>query len=107
MRNTAVWQKGGFRGLLAFNYTDSYTNNVVTPVEQVDSWETFDFQLAYNTGEKTQARWLRNTEFLLNISNLLDEDPPFVRARSDEFLFDATNANPRGRFVSFQIRKRW
>lgn len=107
MRNSVSWANDGISGVLAVNYVDGYTDNVATPATEIDSWTTVDLQLAYRIGKDSGISWLRNTEFLFNVDNLFDEDPPLVLGRSTSFSFDSANANPIGRFVSFQISKRW
>lgn len=107
MRNSVSWSKDKLSGVLAVNYVNGYTNDRADPSAEVSEWVTVDFQAAYRTGDTPRVSWLRNLDFLLNVDNLLDEDPPLVRAGDPDFMFDPANANPIGRFVSFQISKRW
>ncbi len=93
------WSVAGF-----INYTDGYTDNFSNPARAVDSWTTVDLTVAYETGN--DAGFLSDTRLSLTTQNFFDEDPPFV----DTFGgvgYDATNANPLGRFLSFQITKDW
>lgn len=105
---SASWSRGGFTASAFVNYTDSYKDDSSDPeqVFDIDSWTTLDLALAYDTGQSPARSALRNLTFSLSVINLFDTDPPFVR---NEFglNFDGANASPLGRFVSFQVTKKW
>jgi len=105
---SASLSRGGWTASAFVNYTDSYKDPTsdIDQVFDIDSWTTLDLACSYNTGKSAAPRALRNLKFTLNASNLFDSDPPFVR---NEFglNYDGANASPLGRFVSFQVTKKW
>ena len=111
LRGALSWQNGGFSAFTAINYVDGYeddrelagpgTGNV-----EVDAWATVDLQLAYET--QSVDGLLSGTRISVNVSNLFDEDPPFVQPTGFvNASYDAANSSPIGRFVSFQWTKQW
>ncbi len=95
---------------LTLNYSDSYENPRVTPTERVESWVTADWQLSYQWGENPYSSLLSGVTVALNVQNLTNAEPPRITSTPPVFFdlqFDATNASPRGRFVSLNLRKKW
>ncbi len=103
-RGDVSWTSGPWTIAGFVNYTDGYTDNVSSPERAVDSWTTVDLTIAYNTGN--DAGLLKDTRIALTTNNLFDEDPPFVDTIGG-VGYDATNANPLGRFFSFRLTKNW
>jgi iron complex outermembrane receptor protein len=103
-RGGVDWSNGRFGGSLLANYAGAYDNDLVLPVEEIDSWLTFDAQLVYQSAEAQPG--FRVT---LTLQNLFNEDPPgFNFPPGTAFLnYDAANASPMGRFVSLQVSKHW
>ena len=106
--------RGGFDSQVNVNYVDSYTNVNVAPETPVDSWTTVDLSLRYDFGAK--GYMLSDTVLSLNVNNLFDRDPPFVgsgfrapsgRGLNNEYGYDPTNANPVGRFITIDMKKRF
>ena len=109
-RSSVGWSNNGLSIVAAVNHTCGYDNNTVDPVVGVESWTTADFQISYRTSDGSQDSLLSNVKLSLNILNAFNEDPPFVQsplldARLASVGYDAANADPRGRFVSFEISK--
>ena len=112
LRGNASWSRDGLAVSVFVNYTDSYVDDrdlLGTGDVDIDAWTTVDFNLSYDTEERTGSDWIDNTTFTLSVLNLFNEDPPSVinNARSPAPGYDPTNASPLGRFVSFQITKQW
>lgn len=113
IRGGVSLDRGPFSIATFINYTDGYTNNIVTPEERVSSWTTFDTQIAYEIPENSERGILNGTRISLSITNIFNEDPPFINAGGasgatfSPFGFDAANASPVGRFVSVQLNKKW
>ncbi len=104
-RGSIGWRRGNWFVTGFVNYTDGYTDNLSNlEARPVDSWATMDLTIAYDTG--SDAGFLSETRLSLTTQNLFDEDPPFVDTIGG-VAYDATNANPLGRFFSFQLRKDW
>jgi outer membrane receptor protein involved in Fe transport len=104
LRGTLDWSHGHWGATLVTNYLDGFTDNVSVPARGVGSWTTFDLQLRYET--KAETGWRRGLSISLSAQNLFDTDPPFVN-QSSGIGYDASSADPLGRFVSLQLIKRW
>ena len=107
LRGTIEWNRAapGMPGPgfgLAVNYTGGYRNPGSTLVPDVSPWTTLDARVAYRTRE--DGRWLGGMELSVNVTNVLNHDPPFV---DDLFGYDVYNVQALGRVVSADISKRW
>ena len=104
MRGGMALTRRNLSGGLFVNYVDSYRDpsNLTDP--KVDSWIHVDLNLEYrfNSGAKPAG----GTILTLNLQNLFDEDPPFIKNRL-RTGFDPTNATPLGRFASLSLTHRW
>lgn len=98
------WSRGNWTAAGFANYTDGYVDQFSSPERKVDDWTTVDLTLAYNTGDRSNL--LSDTRVSVTASNLFNEDPPFVDTAGG-VGYDANNANPLGRMVSFQVTKQW
>jgi iron complex outermembrane receptor protein len=101
------WRRGGFLGALFVNHLGGYDNNLVSPIEAVDSRTTFDMNVSYTFGGGGIAEGL---SIGLDAVNLLDEEPPFVniaQSPNGGGGFDPTLVNPIGRVVGVTLRKKW
>jgi outer membrane receptor protein involved in Fe transport len=110
LRGSAAWRRGGWDVSTFVNHTDSYKNDTVDPVEEIDAWTTVDMQVSYNFTERDSNRWLDGVRLFASVQNIFDEDPPFVAASSNfgfTFGYDPTNADPLGRFFAFGLSKEW
>jgi len=107
-RGSFGWSRDGLSANAYVNYTNSYKDPTSVPGEvfHIDSWTTVDLALQYDTGKRPKVRGLRNLIFGLTVLNLFDQDPPFVR-NDNGLNFDGANANALGRFISFQVTKKW
>lgn len=102
------WNRDGFAANLRINHTGGYRDIRVDPVVPVAAWTTVDLNLSYNTEDRHQSPWLRNTVFTFSAINLFNQDPPFVTdINGTNRNFDPDNATARGRFISFQITRKW
>ena len=105
-RGTVSWQlKNGLLLSTDINYTDSYKDPVHD--RKINSWTTIDLTIAYEISEKVTFGLLRNTSVRLNVNNIFENDPPFYENADQKIGFDPTNADATGRFISFNIVKRW
>jgi iron complex outermembrane receptor protein len=106
-RANVGWNKGGLGGGLFINYLNSYDNNLVNPLESVDSMTTVDLHLSYAFQGSGFTEGLR---IGLDAVNLFDADPPFVniaQSPNGGGGFDPTLNNPIGRVVSVSLAKKW
>ena len=107
MRGSVTWSGTQGLSLTSFvNYADSYRDNITVPNRKVGSWTTVDLTLAYNSEDRLAGLGLRDTIFTLGVQNLFDRDPPFVNNPLG-LGYDPENADPLGRFISFNITKKW
>lgn len=108
MRGVAGWTKGGTRASLAVNYQNAYNNNLITPIQRVRSFTSFD--LAFTHDFSHLRPWMKGVTLGFNITNLFDAQPPFVNIASSPNGgggFDPTLYNPVGRLVSVNVGKKF
>ena len=100
-RSSVGWDNGTTNALIFWNFTNSYDNNRIAPIQSVDSYSTFDLHLAhrFDGGLKPDSK----LTLAVDVSNLLNKNPPFVnipQSPNGGGGFDPTVANPIGRVVS-------
>jgi iron complex outermembrane recepter protein len=103
------WGYGGFTGSLAVNYVGSYPDTSATVARNVGSFTTFDAVARYEFAE-TAPSMFHHMAASLGVTNILDRAPPYVVSGAYSFPgshYDPANADPRGRFVSATLTKRW
>lgn len=111
LRSSLSWNAGGMNAGVTVRHIGDYTDDLGS-VEcsldpcPVDSWTTWDLRLGYDFGEGTSG-FLNGIRLSLYVRNVFDEDPPFVYNSFSAVGFDPINADPMGRFVSFQLNKTW
>jgi iron complex outermembrane recepter protein len=104
------WSVQGLSTALSVHYVNHYDNPVFTPAESISSWTTADLHVAYEFAGRTDPI-LRGFALALDVRNLFDRVPPVINLPSN-FLdfnlgFDGANADPLGRVITLQLRKRW
>ena len=105
LRGDLSWSRGGFTAFTAINYVDGYRDNIDGSIANgIDAWTTIDLSLSYETGTRFDNMVVNNVRFGFNVTNLFDNDPPFV-ATPFGLNFDSANATPWGRQVNFTIAK--
>ncbi|PQA89601.1 TonB-dependent receptor [Hyphococcus luteus] len=107
LRNQLSWRRSGVNVKAFFNYVDSYRNGRPFGYadEKVESWTTVDISAAYVADG---VGLLGGTRFAVNVVNLFDSEPPFVRSSiPGDIEFDPVNASAMGRFVSIGVTKNW
>ncbi len=75
LRGTVGWRLNSFNASVSVAHTPPYNNATVTPVQRVDSNTITDLRLAYEAGRNGI---LKGATVSVDISNLFDNDPPFV-----------------------------
>jgi iron complex outermembrane receptor protein len=94
-----AWRRETLGASLSVNYVDAYRS----PTRQrTDAWTTLDAQFRWTPDRLN----LKGVSLALSVQNLLDADPPFYNAPTG-VGYDATNADPIGRYASIQLTKRW
>ncbi|SOB79488.1 iron complex outermembrane recepter protein [Sphingomonas guangdongensis] len=100
-RAYAGWELNGFSVGATLNHVGGYSNTLVTPNQRVSSWNPIDLNVAY---EFRSAGLLNGLSLGVNVTNLLDEDPPFVNIVGG---FDPGQASAVGRLVAFTLAKKF
>ncbi|WP_168075201.1 TonB-dependent receptor [Caulobacter sp. SSI4214] len=103
------WSRGGLwvNGLI--NHVGAYHNSFVIPTERVKAWTTADLVIGFKPDADRNAL-MHGLSVTLSATNLFDREPPYVNASSvmtTGVHYDAANADPRGRYVSLELRKSW
>jgi iron complex outermembrane receptor protein len=105
------WQWQGWATNLFVNHTDSYTDNRTVTRPDVDAYTTVDMRVGYDFSSRFSSGVLSGFSVGLSAQNVLDEDPPRTAiiggVNSFDTGFDATNADPLGRFISLEFTKVW
>ena len=72
---------------------------------QIPSWYSIDMQLAYRFTDKW-PKWLSGTRLAVGCNNITDEAPPII-ASSFEDNTDKSSYDILGRFIYFEVSKRF
>ena len=107
LRGAVEWHqyaKGerGFSASVVAHHAGGYRDPESPLRHSVGAWTRFDVGLAFSTGQR--GDWTDDTEIVLNVTNVLNEEPPFVDRM---WGFDLTNAEPVGRVISAFVSKGW
>lgn len=102
-RGRLAWSDGNYDAALFVNYINSYTN--VVDKSRVSAFTTVDFHAGWKLPFGGIAS---NTQLTVDVSNLLDRDPPFFYDPSNQaYGFDPANASALGRVVSVGLRAKF
>jgi iron complex outermembrane recepter protein len=99
------WEKDWFSANIRWTHLNGYLNTAVTPNQSVKSYNPIDVGIAFRVGEKE-----RGFTFGLDVRNIFDVAPPYVNLApsvNGSGGYDATAADPVGRFVSATVRKKF
>jgi iron complex outermembrane recepter protein len=109
------WSWAGLSATAFINYANPYGIErqyipAAAPAAylHIASYTTVDLTLMYDTRDRFSNRLLRDLRLTLSAQNITDARPPLVLNNgTTPVRFDPQNANPLGRFISFQIDKQW
>jgi len=106
-RGVAQWYQrdselSGFNAAVTVDRFGGYENPNGAVAMGVAPFTTLDLRLGYRMPSSVGV--LDGIEFGLNATNMLNASPPFV---DNEAGYDAVNADPYGRVVSFTVQKTW
>jgi iron complex outermembrane receptor protein len=110
MRFIAAWDHGPLSARVMATHVGGYTNNLVTPVQDVDSYTPVDLTLTWRVGETAPGTAVDGLEVFVEARNLFDTDPPYVNLApggNGSGGYDATAANPLGRQFAMGARVRF
>ena len=94
------WARGVFGGGLVLNHQSGARDAAGI---RIDGLQTVDLNLRFTGGP---GGALNETELVLTVRNLFDEDPPFYDNPTG-FGFDPATGDPIGRFVALQLTRSW
>ncbi|MCW2391255.1 iron complex outermembrane receptor protein [Sphingobium sp. B1D7B] len=106
---------GGFSGTVFLNYVNSRTITrdflpaaVPDQYQNIDPITTVDLSLRYNFGE-TGSMITNGLAASLNVLNVFDADPPLVvnAGGATPIRFDSSYSSSMGRYISFQLSKKF
>lgn len=100
IRGNVGWTDGDWSLNAFWNHVGDYTNNLITPNQQVEALNTFDASISYKFPDGGVMNGLRVT---LSAQNIFDRDPPDVI--NGTAAWDSQNASAIGRFIALDIRK--
>lgn len=111
MRGSVGWRSASWDITGFLNYRGAYSNTRIAPPERAPSYLTTDLTVQYRTGKSPDFGFLRDLTLNLSVNNLLDRDPPILRALqfsgAPVLFYDSSNANPYGRVVGLTVSKNW
>jgi iron complex outermembrane receptor protein len=100
LRAGGGWSNSTLSANAAVNYANAYTDTNILPFGRIAAFTTLDLN----------ASWLiraSGTTLSLNILNALNSNPPLTSPAFFKVTYDPTNADPRGRTLSLQIKQAW
>jgi iron complex outermembrane receptor protein len=100
-RAYAGFRSGGFTVNALVNHVSGYTNTLVAPEQNVGSWNPVDIDISY---EFKDSGVLNGLALGLSVTNLFDQDPPFVNIPGG---WDPGQASALGRLVAFTLTKKF
>lgn len=109
VRGNIGFQNQSVSANLFINYINDYSVDSTAASESISDWITLDASLMYSFPESVQASALKNVTLRFSAVNILDQDPPSIPFNSTLNVdgYDPTNASPLGRFVSFEVSKKF
>jgi iron complex outermembrane recepter protein len=99
-RGAAGWSNGIFSTNAAVNYANAYADTNVVPSGHIASFVTTDLNATWRIPST-------RTTVGFAVTNLFNADPPRTAPAVLGVEYDPTNADPRGRAVSLQVRQKW
>ncbi|AKH41504.1 iron complex outermembrane receptor protein [Altererythrobacter atlanticus] len=109
-RASVSWDHGPLTARVLATHVGGYKNNLVTPVEDVESFTPVDLTLTWRVGETFDGSLMEGLELIGEVRNLFDADPPYVNLAPNgngSGGYDATAANPVGRQFAIGARIRF
>jgi iron complex outermembrane recepter protein len=99
-RASAGWSDRAFSVNAAVNYSNAYTDTNVVPSGSISSFTTTDVNAAWRIAAS-------GTTLSFAINNIFNVNPPLTSLAFTGVNYDPSNADPRGRVLSFQVRQKW
>jgi iron complex outermembrane receptor protein len=106
-RAALTWDYAQWHGVASITHVGGYTNDAITPFEDVSSYSPVDLRLTYTLPE---GGMLGGLAVGAELRNAFDRDPPYVNlapSLNGSGGYDATVANPIGRLFAVTLNKSW
>jgi len=107
------WSNQRWTANVRLNYSNAYHNPGDPTCQNVlgcpiASWTTVDASISYTTPDDDDTYWGRGIRVGLDVTNLFDNAPPFVRNPNNPALFyDTVNASALQRAFALTLTKKW
>ena len=100
------WRSGRYSAFAIVHHMDDYVNPLAATDPKISSWTTLNLVLRLD-GSGGSNLW-NGLSTALTFENLFDRRPPTLSDTTTYgLLYDPTNANPTGRYVSLRVVKKW
>jgi iron complex outermembrane receptor protein len=100
LRASAGWSNVNFSTNAALNYANAYSDTNLIPPGRIAAFVTADLNATWRIRAS-------GTSLSVNIINAFNSNPPLTAPALNQVVYDPTNADPRGRILSLQIRQAW
>jgi iron complex outermembrane receptor protein len=100
LRAAAGWSNAAFSVNGALNFANAYSDTNLNPPGRIGAFTTADFNATWSIRAS-------GTRLSINILNAFNANPPRTSRAFNQVEYDPTNADPRGRILSLQVRQPW
>lgn len=100
LRAAAGWSNAAFSVNGALNFANGYSDTNLNPTGRIAAFTTADFNATWSIRASA-------TRLSVNILNAFNANPPRTSPAFNQVEYDPTNADPRGRVLSLQVRQAW
>jgi iron complex outermembrane recepter protein len=100
IRGGGGWSNGIWSANAAVNFSNAYSDTNVVPTGRIASFTTVDMNASWHIPSSA-------TTVGINVTNLFNIDPPRTAPALNGVEYDPSNADPRGRILSLQVRQKW
>ncbi|WP_342250287.1 TonB-dependent receptor [Sphingomonas sp. OTU376] len=105
-RGGLQWENTRLAASTYVNYSAANRDRRISPERSVPSFTTWDAAITYKFA--VPGSYLDGLELGLAANNILNTAPGRIRqGTATEPVYDSTNANPIGRYLSLTVRKQW
>jgi iron complex outermembrane receptor protein len=100
LRAGAGWSNASFSVNGAVNFANAYSDTNLNPPGRIGAFTTADFNATWNIRSS-------GTRLTFSLINAFKANPPRTSPAFNQVEYDPTNADPRGRILSLQVRQAW